>query len=160
MHRHIKIVAVLLIVEGSLETLMGILLCVIGPVMMTFMKSAPPPPSAAGPAPPPELFGAIYIAMGVVTLVAGVLKIVAGIRNVSFKGRTLGFVALGSSVLALASCYCIPTAIGLAVYGLVVYLDQKSAQAFQMGASGMPPDQILAQIEGVPQAWGPPPGYS
>ena len=153
MHRQIKIVAILLMVEGSLETLMGILLCVMGPVMMTFMKAAPPPstPGAAGP--PPELFGVLYVGMGVVTLAAGVLKVVAGIRNVSFKGRVLGFVALGSCVMSMASCYCLPTALALGIYGLIVYLDQRSAQAFQMGASGMAPEEILRQMDGIPQGF-------
>src|SRR5262245_46001980 len=111
MHRHIKIVAILLMVEGGLEALMGIFLCVMGPVMMAFMQAAPPPSSGGAPPPPPELFGAIYIGMGAVTLLAGIIKVVGGIRNVSFKSRTLGFIALGSSLLSFASCYCIPTAI-------------------------------------------------
>lgn len=160
MHRQIKVVAILLIVEGGLEALMGILLCVMGPLMMAFLSSAPPPSSPGAAPPPPALFGAIYIGMGVVTLVAATLKIVAGIRNLRFKGRTLGFVAFGSTVLALASCYCIPTALALGVYGLIVYLDGRSAQAFQMGESGMSPEQILAQMDGIPQPYGaPPPNY-
>ncbi len=153
MHRQIKIVAILLMVEGSLETLMGILLCVMGPVMMTFMKAAPPPSTPGATPPPPELFGVIYVAMGVVTLAAGVLKVVAGVRNVSFKGRVLGFVALASCVMSMMSCYCLPTALALGIYGLIVYLDQRSAQAFQMGASGMSPEEILRQMDGIPQGF-------
>ncbi len=157
MHRHIKIVAILLMVEGGLEALMGIFLCVMGPVMMAFMNAAPPPTtSGAGAPPPPELFGAIYITMGVATLLAGILKIVGGIRNVSFKSRTLGFVALGSSLLSFASCYCIPTAIALGVYGLIVYVNERSAQAFKMAETGMSPDQIVAQLDGMPQMGYPP----
>ncbi len=162
MHRQIKVVAILLIVEGGLEALMGIFLCVMGPVMMALISSAPPPAAGAGPAPPPELFGALYIGMGVVTLIAGILKIVGGIRNVSLKSRTLGFVALGSGILSFMSCYCILPALALGIYGLIVYLNDKSAQAFKMAESGMPPDQIMAQLDGMgmyPNTYppGPPP---
>jgi len=156
MHRQIKIVAILLMVEGGLEVLAGIFLTILGPVMMTIIRSAPPP-SAGGPTPPPELFGAIYIGMGVATFIAGVIKIIAGIRNVSFKSRTLGFVGLGSSLLSLASCYCVPTALGVGIYGLIVYVNEKSAQAFQMGDSGMPPDEIIATLDGAAMGGGYPP---
>jgi hypothetical protein len=161
MHRQIKIVAILMMVEGALEGLMGIFLCVMGPVMMELFKSAPPP-THGGPAPPPELFGAIYLAMGIPTVLGGILKVVAGIRNVSFKSRTLGFIGLGSSLLSFASCYCIPTALGVGIYGLIVYINEKSAQAFQMGDSGMPTDQIVATLDGMgPQGYPPqyPPQY-
>jgi len=162
MHRQIKVVAILMMVEGGLETLMSILLIVMGPVMMSVMKSAP---SHSGD-PPPELFGGIYIGMGVILLISAVLKIVAGIRNISLKGRVLGFVGLASSLLSLFSCYCIPTALGVSIYGLIVYLNQKSGQAFQMAESGMPAEQVLAQLDAAgypgqfpPPQYPPPPGY-
>ena len=160
MHRQIKIVAILLMVEGGLEALMGIFLCVMGPVMMAFMSASPPPATAGGGAPPPpEVFGAIYIGMGAATLIAGILKVVGGIRNVALKSRTLGFVALGSSVLSLASCYCIPTALALGIYGLIVYVNERSAQAFKLVETGMPPEQALAQVDGMTPFGAPPPPY-
>jgi hypothetical protein len=110
--------------------------------------------------------------MGVFTLIGAILKIVGGIRNVSFKGRTLGFIALGSGILSFASCYCILPALALGIYGLIVYLNDRSAQAFKMAESGMSPDQIIAQLDGTPMGYppnyppnyppgppGPPPGY-
>ena len=148
MHRQIKIVAILLMIEGGLEIVMGGVYCILGPVMMAFMRSAPPPSSGAAP-PPPEMFGAIYIAMGVATILGGILKVVGGVRNVSLKSRVLGFIALGSGLLSFASCYCIPTALGLGIYGIIVYVNQKSAEAFAMAESGMPPDQVFAQLDGL-----------
>ena len=151
MHRQIKIVAILMIVQGAMETAMGLFLCVMGPVMFGLMSSAPAP---SGGGPPPALFGGIYIAMGLPTLIAGVLKIVAGIRNVKCRGKVLGFVALGSGILSMASCYCLPTALGLGVYGLIVYLNQNAARAFEMGETGMPSDQIMATIDGYAGGYG------
>lgn len=153
MHRQIKIVAILLIVQGALEVCMGLFLSVMGPVMFGILSSAPPP-SSGGPAPPAALFGGIYLAMGLATLIAGVLKLVSGIRNLKCRGRTLGFVAFGSGILTMMSCYCLPTALALGVYGLVVYLNQNAARAFELGESGMPTDQIMATIDGYGGGYG------
>jgi hypothetical protein len=153
MHRQIKIVAILLIVQGALEACMGLFLCVMGPVMMGILASAPPP-SSGGSAPPPALFGGIYIVMGLATLIGGVLKIVAGARNVKYRGRVLGFVAMGSGILSMLSCYCMPTALGVGIYGLIVYLNQNSARAFELGETGMPGEQILATIDGYGGGYG------
>ena len=153
MHRQVKIVAILLIVQGALEVAMGLFLCVMGPVMFSLMSSSPPP-SSGGPTPPAALFGGIYLAMGLITLIAGVLKIVGGARNVKFRGRTLGFVALASGVVSMASCYCVPTALALGIYGLIVYLNERSARAFEMGDAGMPGEQILATLDGYGSGYG------
>jgi len=104
----------------------------------------------------------MYIGMGVLTLIASIPKIVAGIRNVSLKSRTLGFVGLGSCLLSLGSCYCSLFAIALGIYGLIVYINERSAQAFKLVEGGMTAEQAIAQVDGMapfgaPQA-GPPPG--
>lgn len=157
MHRQIKVVAILLMVEGALEVMAGIFLCIMGPMAIAMFRASPPP-SAGGPAPQPELIGGMYIAMGVVTLIAAIPKIVAGIRNVSLKSRTLGFVGLGSCVLSLGSCYCSLFALGLGIYGLIVYVNERSAEAFRLVESGMTPEQAIAQVDGMP-AFGAPPPY-
>ena len=41
---------------------------------------------------------------------------IAGARNVKIRGRTLGFVALASGVVSMASCYCVPTALALGIW--------------------------------------------
>ena len=156
MHRQIKVVAILLIIEGALEVLAGIFFCVMGPVA-TALFSSSPPPSTGGPPPNPELIGGLYIGMGVITLIASIPKIVAGIRNVSLKGRTLGFVGLGSCVLSLGSCYCSLFALALGVYGLIVYINERSAMAFKLVEGGMTAEQAIAQVDATP-AFGAPPG--
>ena len=79
---------------------------------------------------------AVYGSMGLVSLVIGVLGIWAGIRMLKFRGRTLGIVALSSGLLSIAGCYCLPTAIGLFVYGLIVLLNEPVKRAFVMGEQG------------------------
>jgi hypothetical protein len=154
MHRQITVVAILMIVQGSLEILCGIFLAAMGPAMMVMMKSAPPPSSGA--APPPEemmtMMSGVYIGMGVVGLIIGVLKIVAGIRNLKYRGRTLGIVALASGAVAIATCYCFPTGLGLLIYGLIVYVNSSSGKAFELGEQGMSPSEIKQTLDA-------PPGY-
>src|SRR5262249_5688450 len=111
------------------------------------------------------VLGGIYVILGLATLAAGVLKIVAGVMNLKFRGRVLGFVAFGSGIATMFTCYCTPTALALGIYGLIVYLNRQAAQAFALGAQGMSPDEILANIEGPGMGYGgyppppAPPGY-
>ena len=101
---------------------------------------APLPPAPLPPAPMPAGFEwmllAIYGSMGLISLVIGVLGIWAGIRMLKFRGRILGIVALSSGLLSIAGCYCLPTAIGLFVYGLIVLLNEPVKRAFAMGEQG------------------------
>jgi hypothetical protein len=168
MHRHVKIVGILMIVQGALEAAMGIMYAFMGPLMLAMMSMSPS--SGSSGAPPPDekvmgLMGGFYLLIGLGVLAAGVLKIVAGILNLKFRGRVLGFVALGSSIVSMFTCYCAPTGIALGVYGLVVYLNAQAARAFALAAQGMGPDEVLANLEGPPPGYGggygypPPPGY-
>ena len=101
---------------------------------------APIPVAPLPPAPMPAGFEwmllAIYGSMGLISLVIGVLGIWAGIRMLKFRGRILGIVALSSGLLSIAGCYCLPTAIGLFVYGLIVLLNEPVKRAFAMGEQG------------------------
>lgn len=148
MVRHVPIVAILMIVQGALETLMGLGLVGMGAIFPTIMEmdqqAAPP----GGP--PPEAMSwillAVYGGMGLITLVAAILHIVAGVRNYKFRGRVLGLVALGGGMVTMITCYCAPTAVALGVYGLITYLNPEVNHAFAMGASGKKRDEIMAAL--------------
>src|SRR5205823_5880308 len=68
----------------------------------------------------------------------GLLRIVAGLFNIRYRRRGLGIAALAVGLVTMMTAYCAPTAIGLAVYGLIVYLNEPVVLAFQMGDSGRP----------------------
>lgn len=147
--RQVPVVAILMIVQGGLEIIAGIFYAAMGPFMMKMMSFAnenvPPEAAMQNQQPPEEMMWvlvAVYGGMGAVAIICGLLKVVAGIRNLSYKGRVLGFVALGSGLLSSITCYCAPTAIGLAVYGLIVYANSDVARAFEMAKQGYTPDQI------------------
>ena len=145
--RQVPIVAILLMVQGGLEILMGgFLLLMAG----TFaVVAAQQDPLAANPNGPlgPQVFGwalgGTYGVMGFGGLAIGALKASAGWRNYGFRGRVLGIAALVSGVLSLVTCYCFPTAVLLMIYGLIVYLNAETAWAFSMGDQGLKRDRIL-----------------
>jgi hypothetical protein len=141
---HVRVVAILMMVQGVLEILMGLFwgaMAALFPTLTTFLES-----QQNQPPPPDEAFWFIivlYGGIGVVHLAVGILHAFAGYRNYAFKSRTLGIVALSSGMGTLFGCYCLPTAVALSVYGLIVYLNGPVARAFAMGEEGYPGDAIL-----------------
>jgi hypothetical protein len=152
MVQHVRVVAILMIVQGVLELLMGVGLGAVAALMPTLirmeMRPVPGPPGQ----PPPEfafwMVTGIYGGMAALALVAAALHIVAGVRNYRFRSRTLGIVAMAGGALTVMTCYCLPTAVGVAVYGLIVYLNDSVAEAFRMGEEGRPANEILASFSG------------
>jgi hypothetical protein len=143
---HVPVVAVLMMVQGGLELLMGIGLVAMGgiiPVMMRMDEA-----QGGGDGPPPEMVGwimlGVYGGLGLLTLVAAGLHIFAGLRNYRFRRRTLGIVALAGGMVTVFTCYCAPTSIALGVYGLITYLNYEVGQAFLMGEGGKNREEILA----------------
>jgi len=156
MVNQVQVICILMIVHGTLASLMSLLYLVMAFFFPLMMASAPPQNAPNGP--DPEMMGwimfGVYMAMGLATLIGGVLQIYAGIRNMSFRGHLLGMIALVAGLAAMASCYCAPTAIALLVYGLIVYLNAEVKLAFQMGERGMDKQQIIASFYQQPQAPG------
>jgi hypothetical protein len=128
---------------------------VMGPMLFAIMKLAPPSPASSSSAPPPDavlgMASAIYVVMGAPAVISGVLCIIAGIKNLKFRSRTLGMVALGSCAASVLTCYCLPTGIGLMVYGLIVYINDQTAKAFELGEQGMTTEQVHAAMNDVIQ---------
>jgi hypothetical protein len=141
----IRVVAILLMVQGGIEIFSAVLFFVLGGVMSSVFAGMAAAPGKQGP--PPAVIGwimaAVYLVWGAVVLLGAVLKITAGWRNFSFRGRVFGIVALLSCVAtSLPSIYGAPTGIALFIYGLIVYLNGQSARWFELGARGATPEQI------------------
>lgn len=109
-----------------------------------------PVPAAPMPAGFELIMLAMYGSMGLISLVIGVLGIWAGIRMLKFRGRTLGIVALSSGLLSIAGCYCLRTAIGLFIYGLIVLLNEPVKRAFAMDEQGRTASEIQNQFARLP----------
>jgi hypothetical protein len=63
-----------------------------------------------------------------------------------YKYRVFGIVTMIAGLGAMLTCYCAPTAIGLGVYGMIIYFNPAVAKAFALAKSGMKKDQILANF--------------
>jgi hypothetical protein len=148
MVKHVPIVAILMIVQGCLETLMGLMLVAMGgffPVMMQMeMQQQENRPQELPPEAMTWILLVVYGGLGLLTLVAAGLHIFAGIRNLKYRSRTLGLIALAGGMVTVFTCYCAPTSIALGVYGLVTYLNAEVTQAFALGESGRTRQEIEA----------------
>ena len=177
---HVMALSILTIVQGSLVTLYGVGMIGLAFVMPALIQAqgripvapmpvapapvelAPEEPTPVAPVPAAPLpvtampagfewiMLAVYGSMGLIFLVVGVLGIWAGIRMLKFRGRTLGIVALSSGLLSMFGCYCLPTAIGLFIYGLIVLLNEPVKRAFAMGEQGRTASEIQNQFARLP----------
>ena len=140
----VTVVSILMIVQGSLVTLVGLFLLIMGPAM--FSLNASNHRAGAEQERFISILGGFYILFGGLLVGVGGLNIAAGIKNLKYRSRTLGITALSLGALAMFSCYCAPTAIGLMIYGLIIYLNQDVSRAFEMGEQGASTDQIKNSI--------------
>jgi hypothetical protein len=146
---HVRVISILMIAQGVLEALMGVFLIGMGVFMAVVIgegiteEEAMPPAQAQATV---VMMLVMYVGMGLVNAVAAGLHIFAAIQNYKFKSRTLGIVALSVGCATLLTCYCGPTSIALAVYGLIVFLNAEVGYAFKMAESGYTGDQILASF--------------
>lgn len=138
----VKVLAILTIVQGALELVLGFILVGVGvvvffagPEMIVAQhrgRGVPPPPFLA------EWLFLAYLVMGGMLVLVASLRIGAGIMNLSFRGRVFGMITAGLGLLTSLTCYCAPTSIALLIYALIVYLDGNVVQAFRERDGGMP----------------------
>jgi len=132
---HVPIVAVLLIVQGALE--IGFVL--LGGAFLALVYLAPDKELASM-----RGLGIFMLILAIPAALCGALRIVAGIFNLRFRHRGLGMVALGLGLLTLTTAYCAPTSIALAIYGLIVFVNEPVVAAFELGARGRTSAEIRA----------------
>ena len=130
---HVPIVAICLIVQGALEVLFGIFMVLFSGLFLSLPQFQGMQPLAW-----------FLITVSVPGFACGVLRIVAGIFNLRFRRRVLGMTALGVGLLTMMTGYCALSSIGLAVYGLIVYLNDSAIEAFAMGDGGRSATEIQA----------------
>jgi hypothetical protein len=146
--RQVRIFAILNAVQGLLEIPIGLMTGGIGVLFPVMLQMEEVQKQKGGPEEVPEgLFwamSAIYLAIGIPVLICGALRLVAAYRNYYFQGRTLGIVSICAGAASILTCNCAPTAIGLMVYGLILFLNPAVKIAFEMARQGHTADQILA----------------
>jgi hypothetical protein len=144
----VQVVAILMIVNGALSSLLGLLLAAMGPFLFAVMsmdKGAPQQPQDKAVL---GVLSGVYLVLGLLVLVAGVLNIVAGIRCLRFRGRIFAIVALFFNVLPVFTFYCAPTSLGVLIYGIIVLFNAEVVQAFALADQGVPADEIRRRFGG------------
>ena len=146
---HIRAVAVLMLLQGFFEVAFGAILTVMAfvfPAGMAAMAADPQVQAEGGPDPQvaARMIMTIYLVMGLAGMIPGLVHLAAGFRNVQYRGRTFGIAALALGLGTMPIFICLPTAVILGVYGLVVYLQPSSVKAFEMGEQGYSAEAIYA----------------
>lgn len=123
--------AVVTMVHGGLLLLWGLGLLVSGAYLGFAIGGIQP---SQADAPPPEfmagLMSGVTLFMMLGQIVPGVLQLAGGYYMLSFRYRPLAIAAYLTGVLSITGCYCLPTAILLAIWGLFVVFDKDVAARF------------------------------
>jgi hypothetical protein len=153
---HVRTVAILMIVNGSLQLLLGVMF--VG--MVVFMAIVTLRDKAEDPPPAERLSLAVmvvfYVGLGLVLLLAGVLNIRAGRRARAFRNRRFVLVALFGNAAVAPTFYCAPTSLGLLIYGVLVFYNAEVVRAFELGDQGVPAAEIEKRFPRRPRvrSWG------
>src|SRR5262245_44187750 len=110
MVNQVPIIGILMIVNGSLQLIMGVLYAIAGPVFLSvftrdFAVQAPPPQAQQVQ----QVFtfvSIIYVILGSIVAIAGCMNIAGGISALRFRSRTFVITALFFNILPMITCYC------------------------------------------------------
>ena len=153
MVRQVPIIGILMIVNGVLCILYGFVQMAMGPFMQSIfaMRGAQAPPQQRAQMQQVQemmkIFTYVYAAMGIANAAGGVLNIAAGIPALRYRRRIFVIVGLFANIATFASCYCMPTSLGLMIWGLIVMFQKDVDKAFEMGAVGHSVDEIKRRFD-------------
>jgi len=133
---HVPLLAGLMVGLGALEVVLAVVFAFFGLVSLAL------PPEAG--LPNAGMLAALYGGMALLVGACGILRAAAGFYALRFRRRQLAMAALGMGLATTFAGLCAPTAIGLAVYGLIVLLNESVVAAFEMGSRGRSPSEIQA----------------
>ena len=141
------IVGVLMVVQGAIDCLGGIIAAFYAVFMPSIMAEAARQQAAQGGGQPmPENIGTFFAVGGgivaVVMIGLGILLIYSGISVARYQRRTLAIIALASGLMTLFTCYCFPTSLLLGIYGMIFLFNQPVAYAFELRSKGYSPQEI------------------
>lgn len=124
---HVRPLAITLVVHGGLLVLWGVLLALIAALAAVGPQHAGSDPAKGA---------AILAGLTVGALVPGALQVAAGIQMLGWRGRRLGIVALVGGIFSVPSCFCVPSALVVLVWGLLVLADTEVRVRFADRAPG------------------------
>jgi len=140
MAAQVTVVGILMIVQGSLACVLGVLLAFGGVFLSAIGLDMP-----GGPPEARDVFtflSIVYFALGMFAFAGGILNIFGGVKALRYRGRGFVLTALFFNIATIFTVYCAPTSIGLLIYGLIVMFNAEVVSAFNLGEQGMPPEEI------------------
>lgn len=134
--KQVQIVAILQIVLGVLELVMGgVLLCTA--VFFPFIMSQAAEQSGESVDENMVTFLTIYYAAaGGLTVLFSILRIIAGMGAFAFRWRMLLIASLVCGAASMLTCYCAPFSLAVGIYGLIVAFQPSVAKAFRFAKEG------------------------
>jgi len=127
-----------MIIQGALEFVWGLAYVGLGVAVPMFLANQP-----AGANIPEEqlemvqmIQGLVLGGAGVLSVLTGALRVAAGWRGLYFRSRGLAMFSHFFGLLNVVTCYCLPTSIGLCIWGCMVHLKPEVKNAFKLGADG------------------------
>lgn len=131
-----------MIAQGILSCSVGLIsMAVIGPLNLILFSKQPSDFPLFGKA-----IAWAYIVSGFLILTSGVLNILAGVRIRRFQNRPLAMLALITNALYMVSFFslpCLPSALVLMIFGLVVMLNQDVRRTFAKDFVGSDTPEVL-----------------
>ncbi len=144
---HVPIIGVLMIVQGVFDALMAIGTTIYAVFMPTLFEEIQRQGAQGNPGQPMPAGAAVAMTavvgvMALVMFVVGILAVYSGIQLLKYRSRVLAISSLCGGMATIITCYCFPSSILLAIYGLVVLLNPSVKLAFDLRSRGHEADTI------------------
>jgi uncharacterized membrane protein len=146
--RQVDVISILMIVQGVFLLLFA-LFCLGYAIFFGNMDSFLPEKERAEferqlPPDSRTMMIIMFGAWGGLTAMLAILHVVTACFNLALRARTLGIVTLLLGIGSAMTCYCAITGIPLSIYGLIIYFNPATAEAFRLRKSGMSKPEVLA----------------
>ena len=136
---HVERLLIVMMVHGALILLMAAFLLLYMVVFGASLAGAETPSSEVIPGEMLGMVGGFGLILTALLAVPGTLQVVGGWYMRSFRYRWLSLLALaGGLLMTVISCigvYCIPTSLGLLIWGAIVLFDADVVKRFQAEGS-------------------------
>ena len=147
--RQVKPLCVCMIILGVMEILMGLFwigLAIFVPMFVVNQQGRGPQIPAGQQEMIQTVIGLSYGGIGLVVSLVGAFRIYCGWRGLHFRSRRAGLISHFVGMLSFLTCYCLPTSIGICVWGCIVYFKPEVKNAFRLGEDGHSAAEIEAGV--------------
>ena len=128
----VPIVGLATVFQGALETLFSFYLL----ILFLMLPQMAPGGQATAPNFSMNSLISYFGILGAFLFLLGLARIIVGMYGIHYRKRELGLIVNFAGLLSIASCYCLPSALGVCVYCCIIYLNRDVVDAFHMRSHG------------------------